>query len=696
MPNFSDTIAELWEYEEWDIDNPTWSGNPFDLEAEVTFQHQESGETITTPMFYDNNNIWSFRFTGTQLGTWTFTTASTDPDLNGLTGSVTVNPNDDPKAYGFMVPSSVDPQKWARQIGNQGREQVFVPQLLMAGNVTRFADPNQIQADISQFIDGHGFTGFHVPEIGGRWFDFDASSEVTGDMQNPDTRTFVALENLIGQSRKAGAAVHIWAWGDQDRRQTPINLDGGINGAVDQRLQRYIAARLGPLPGWSMGLGFDLFEWVSIPELAEWHDNIQAQMGWFHFLGGRPEGPRSGTDHSEYEAWNTPQSYSSYEHHRPDYEVYVAAIEALPDKPTMSEDRFRIRDLARFADKDYDPEDTRRGLWRSTMAGGVANIWGNYLDDSDSENISDPYPNQAELKTYSRFFFDHARFLADMERANALTDGVALKTPDNQFFVAYKEDANSIQLDLSAMQGAQQVVAVNTKQAYSELDLGILNPEVHTITLPTNSDWAIAIGDFAARAAQDFPDIPDLVPSSPGTPDTPGTSDTPEAGLETNSDPTVTNIINPGSLSGLTLRGDGQRNRLIGGDGNDSLIGRGNNDLLIGGNGNDRLIGGRGRDRHRGGAGQDTFIYRFPDLRDPPDLILDFDVSQDKIDLSKVFGRRIFGSGNPQRYGRLIGSARGTAIQIDANGSLDGQEFVNLALLKQVAPRNLTVQNFIF
>ncbi|MAG93645.1 MAG: hypothetical protein CMJ48_07840, partial [Planctomycetaceae bacterium] len=40
------------------------------------------------------------------------------------------------------------------------------------------------------------------------------------------------------------------------------------------------------------------------------------------------------------------------------------------------EDRFRIRHSKTYADKDYTMEMTRRGLWHSTMAGGVANIWG--------------------------------------------------------------------------------------------------------------------------------------------------------------------------------------------------------------------------------------------------------------------------------------------------------------------------------
>ena len=75
-----------------------------------------------------------------------------------------------------------------------------------------------------------------LPGMGrGRW----------GDWPRPDLRTFDALELLIRKTNAAGGIVHIWAWGDESRRQTPIRL-GGKNGPADRRLQRYIAARLGP------------------------------------------------------------------------------------------------------------------------------------------------------------------------------------------------------------------------------------------------------------------------------------------------------------------------------------------------------------------------------------------------------------------------------------------------------------------
>lgn len=74
-----------------------------------------------------------------------------------------------------------------------------------------------------------------------------------------------ALDFLISEAHAAGVNVHFWAWGDGDRQWLPKPvsddfLEGGNNGPGDRRLQRYIADRLGPLPGWPIGYGFDLSE----------------------------------------------------------------------------------------------------------------------------------------------------------------------------------------------------------------------------------------------------------------------------------------------------------------------------------------------------------------------------------------------------------------------------------------------------
>ena len=48
-----------------------------------------SGGTFAAEGFWDGGNIWRIRFAPTLPGTWTWTSASTDAGLNGLSGGFT-------------------------------------------------------------------------------------------------------------------------------------------------------------------------------------------------------------------------------------------------------------------------------------------------------------------------------------------------------------------------------------------------------------------------------------------------------------------------------------------------------------------------------------------------------------------------------------------------------------------------------
>ncbi|WP_231385604.1 cadherin domain-containing protein, partial [Vibrio cholerae] len=85
------------------------------------------------------------------------------------------------------------------------------------------------------------------------------------------------------------------------------------------------------------------------------------------------------------------------------------------------------------------------------------------------------------------------------------------------------------------------------------------------------------------------------------------------------------------------LFGQGGHDRLDGGVGKDTLYGGSGNDTLIGGNDNDILIGGLGNDILTGGSGEDLFKWVDGDLDGSTDLITDFTIHQDKIDLSDLF-----------------------------------------------------------
>jgi hypothetical protein len=502
-----DRTATQWSpFVEWSLDNPSYSGNPFDLVAEVTFTHPDSGQTRTTQMFYGGGDVWKFRFTATRVGTWNIRTSSSDADLDGLSGVVDVAPNPDPGVHGFVTHQGHN-YVW------QGSGRGFVPQLVMADDLPDFAgNPGKVDADIQTFLVEHGFNGFHVLVLC-RWFDLDEAVCHRIDNPEPDVRTFDALELLITRVHAAGGMIHMWAWGDESRGMTPTRW--GKNGTEDRRLQRYIAARLGPVPGWTMGYGFDNDEWVVEEDLRSWRTHMHDRFGWPHLLGARDADPNSGTDHSAAQIYEG-LDYSGYEHHQPSYEVYVAAIDARPDKPSFSEDRFRIRDPSPYPEKDYDEERTRRGLWHSTMAGGVANIWGNLGDGSGSGSM--PYLHPEWIKTNARFF--EARFDVGLVRDNDITNGVCLRRGDATGYLFYLEEAASLQMDLSSMDGAKDAVAVDTLLPYAEIDLGTLAAENQTWTAPYASDWAVAVGSFAPVAPDPDPDAdPDAGQGSDGAVD---------------------------------------------------------------------------------------------------------------------------------------------------------------------------------
>ncbi|MHC4559292.1 MAG: DUF5060 domain-containing protein [Planctomycetota bacterium] len=463
--------AKLWEAVTWTFRNTSYSGNPFDLVTKATFTHEPSGQKIRTEFFYGEGNTWKLRFTGTRTGLWNFVTESSDPDLNGLKGKLQVHPN--PGVSGFITNYG---SKW----GRLGIDQTFVPQYVMYCDLPAFySNPARIDDDIQNFFVEHGFNGFHIAVLC-RWFDFDKlrSNEITTPSPNPDPRTFEALELLIGKVHAAGGVVHIWVWGDEQRRMTPKKW--GLNGEVDRRLQRYICARLGPLPGWSMGYGFDLQEWVKESELHTWHEYMHRHLGWFHFLGARAPDLTQIYDGLD---------YSSYQQHRPDYDIYVKAIDQYPDKPAFLEDRFRVRKDV-YPEKDYHFDMTRRGLWHSTMAGGAANIWGNLLNPR-SDGMSHPYPNKDQILTWSRFWKN--RFRKELVRDNSLTDGVCLKVP-GKLLVFYKENTNSIQMDLRELQGAIQGIAVDTCRDYKEIEIeGLQAKSEQIFKAPHRSDWAVAV-----------------------------------------------------------------------------------------------------------------------------------------------------------------------------------------------------------
>ena len=104
-------------------------------------------------------------------------------------------------------------------------------------------------------------------------------------------------------------------------------------------------------------------------------------------------------------------------------------------------------------------------------------------------------------------------------------------------------------------------------------------------------------------------------------------------------------------------------------------------DTLTGGSGNDTLIGGEGPDTLTGGKGANIFVLT--DLN-AADLIIDYEVSEDQIDLTDLFSVDNDGSaGGGELTDDVSDFVRisGQLIQVDADGGVGGENFATVAAL---------------
>jgi hypothetical protein len=362
--------------------------------------------------------------------------------------------------------------------------QTFVPNYVMIDMIANQREKGEsndlsmmkeedIDDFINKFIIEHGFNGIHIP-VFGQWFHI-GDNKIKPTDREIDQETFDKLKMIINKVYEAGGSTHIWLWGDAQREQTSKSLSGGIMGAEEKHLLNEIYKQLNPLKGWTMGYGFDLWEWVDENQLKEWNDYLWQKEDWKHLLGARASKNKL---NQIYEGLD----YSSYEYHKPSYIELRTMINKRPSKPSFSEDRYRIRTPSKYPKKDYNEEETLKGLWYHTMAGGIGAIWGNLDGTGD-------YKNKDALKCFSIFWNDQNRFKKKMLVDTTLSRAYCLT--DYSYYVFYQEETDNIVFSFKGKK--KKVIAVDTKKKYQELDLGKLQGGQHEFKAPYQSDWAIWI-----------------------------------------------------------------------------------------------------------------------------------------------------------------------------------------------------------
>lgn len=522
-------VATMWQCVEFDLINTSHSGNPFDLVAKVSFTHDQ--EKRTTEMFYVGDNTWRFRFTGTRSGMWRFSTSSRDRDLTGHTGAITVMPRANAKSSGFLthvgnkyatMEEDTDHLKgtvYQVYMNQQDYEQQYRHATRILGHPSRV---NLIE-DYWQDTRNNGFNVYFF-SVFYSWFQMgalsinDFSRPNDAALEGPDLDLFDTLEMAIRHAHERGGHTHIWAWGDNDRKQTPNHLAGGFRGRRHQRLIRYIAARLGPLPGWSMNFGFDTIEMPNAEaDTAWWADQLNRTMGWPHILTSRGWKDDSFGANSFAGFGGNPYELETSDKGPANYREIRRHLETHKRKPSIYEERHTYNRWECWPGTVQEPDrlnetGSRRLIWWETMAGGMGGFFGHFSERFNRYGPFRPegpcgyYPESLKqaFRTFGEFWGQGRLRLSmspDNERVSEAT-GYCLADFDKTHFVFFVEDTDSVTIDLTGMPGSQPAVLVDTKARYAEIDRGLLVAGVHRLRLGQRSDWAVAIGDFGVSQAR--------------------------------------------------------------------------------------------------------------------------------------------------------------------------------------------------
>ncbi len=477
---------------------PIWECYEISLssaKSSVTIKHS-SGQSFTTPTF---DNGTKFRFTPNKSGTWSY---------DG--GTIDISGNRPSYAKGFVSSSN---GKWTRTATGEA----FVPQYVMYKNLGNLSN-SEIANDVKEFVDEHGFTGMHVRGYGD-W----------GKDEFYDN-----LEQLIINTYRKGGVTHIWF--NNDSKST------FLNNAISKNYDT-IAARLAPLPGWTMSIGYDVFEWgTNLPEAKAWKSEIQKRSGWKPVLGARGY-------KNKFSETIPGMDYTSWEFHVKDksfdkmYNQFRDHVSNNKGRAVFSEDRFRKRGgSGGFGDKDWNNiEDFPSGMWASAMSGGVAAIWGQWKSGKDGHSDPFPQPYKNQIKTYSNFM-------------------------DRYFTVGMKPDDSMTSKGVCLRDGSKIAICYGEK-GFSASDVNkssISNAAVSSVNTGTGTAVVIASnGSVPKPEVVDTPEPSKPTPVTPPKTETPAPKPAPAPSPTTNNPPAVDKIVTSSSLP-FVMQDKGARSLNIG------------------------------------------------------------------------------------------------------------------------------------
>lgn len=345
-----DTVGK-WRRWTLEMPNPTYSGNPFELEVDATLTHAGSGTTISLPGYYAGSDTWKVSFMPTETGEWSYLTSSSDADLDGLAGLVTAVESGHP---GLLAAAADHPRKWRFADGPY-----VVPIGLL---LSVFLD----DADETAFIAAADFLS---DDVGGQLFNFRLTNlAFTGDWRDHelDLELWDRLDERLEILTDRGLGISLMPYTD-DAGKPPW----GAQSETEELLIRYMVARLASFPSVFFNTGIDISEYRDQAWVDWYGDRVRSLDPYGHPVSSR-YGGGSG---------NLVMAGQLYDSRGARFAEIDELTEFFDEAsvPVGVDDNWGEQYVNRG---NFSPEDLRRAFWKCTVAGGVAS---HVRDDTTNE-----------------------------------------------------------------------------------------------------------------------------------------------------------------------------------------------------------------------------------------------------------------------------------------------------------------------
>jgi hypothetical protein len=419
--------------------NPSWEGNPFDIELHGVFT-SPTGRILKQWGFHGGDASWSLYFMPDETGAWTFKTISPDPDLDGKTGSF------DCVASGLPGKLVGDGNRWRLTDAGGDAPVIWNPPMadgLHRGFRERAATDQSVTDAIAHADDVVGarviaFGDFLIIPHGWakEWTQAAVPYVVGREGEEFYVPFWDSLNEKLDLVRDRGMGHYIMFYSDDELKPDRYGITP--RSPAELRFFRYAVARLACYPIVLWDTGIDIGEYRDNTWINWFADWFNENDPWRHPAGSRSGGGSGGT---------MPQRATYFSTGGAELPARAELLSFLDhDIPTANTDHWRP--FIRRGNWTHDK--IRTVIWRCSLSGGQASFpdYNQGALDQDGIRLGSKYIGHA-----TRFFREDLQGdIAKLSPHDELIvhgEHAILAANPGREYVLYDLDGGNVTLNLS-------------------------------------------------------------------------------------------------------------------------------------------------------------------------------------------------------------------------------------------------------